>query len=51
MKMAAAQGIAAILKEEELRADYIIPDAFDERVVKVVAESVIKIAKEQGICR
>lgn len=51
MKMAAATGIAAILKEEELRADYIIPDAFDERVVKVVADSVMKIAKEQGICR
>jgi len=51
MKMAAAKGIAAILKEEELRADYIIPDAFDERVAKVVAESVMKIAKEQGICR
>lgn len=51
MKMAAATGIAAILKEEELRADYIIPDAFDERVVKVVANSVMKIAKEQGICR
>ena len=51
MKMAAATGIAAILKEEELRADYIIPDAFDERVVKLVAESVMMIAKEQGICR
>ena len=51
MKMAAATGIAAILMEEELRADYIIPDVFDERVAKVVANSVMRIAKEQGICR
>ncbi|NME35203.1 NADP-dependent malic enzyme [Fusobacterium sp. FSA-380-WT-3A] len=40
MKIAAAKGIAAVIKDEELREDYIIPDVFDERVVKVVAKSV-----------
>lgn len=51
MKMATAVGIANILKDGELDVDYIIPDAFDERVAKVVAEEVTKIAKQQGICR
>lgn len=40
MKIAAAKGIAAVIDEKDLRNDYIIPDAFDERVVKVVAKSV-----------
>lgn len=40
MKIAAAKGIAAVIEEKDLRDDYIIPDAFDERVVKVVAKSV-----------
>lgn len=40
MKMAAAKAIADIIPQEELRADYIIPDAFDRRVVKAVAEAV-----------
>lgn len=40
MKIAAAQGIAEVIKESELREDYIIPDAFDERVAKVVAKAV-----------
>ncbi|MFK4784600.1 NADP-dependent malic enzyme [Fusobacterium sp. MFO224] len=40
MKVAAAKGIAAVIDEKDLKEDYIIPDAFDERVVKVVAKSV-----------
>lgn len=43
MKMAAALGIANIILESELRDDYIIPDAFDERVAPAVAESVKKL--------
>ncbi len=43
MKMAAAEGIAGIIKEEELRADYIIPDAFDKRVASAVAEAVKRL--------
>jgi len=41
--MAAAKGIAGIIREEELRADYIIPDVFDERVAPAVAESVKRL--------
>lgn len=51
MKMAAAKAIADLLDESELREDYIIPDAFDKRVAKAVAEEVERIAKEQGVCR
>jgi malate dehydrogenase (oxaloacetate-decarboxylating) len=51
MKLAAARAIAMVLKEEELSEDYIIPNAFDERVANVVAEEVKRIAREQGIIR
>ena len=51
MKLAAANGLASLLKEEELNENYIIPDAFDPRVADAVAAAVKKVAKEQGICR
>jgi malate dehydrogenase (oxaloacetate-decarboxylating) len=51
MKMAAARAISSLIKEEDLRADYIIPDAFDPRVAEAVAQEVERIAKEQDICR
>lgn len=51
MKLAAANGLASLLKEEELNENYIIPDAFDPRVADAVAAAVEKVAKEQGICR
>ncbi|WP_300619014.1 NADP-dependent malic enzyme [uncultured Fusobacterium sp.] len=51
MKIAAAEGLASLIKDEELRKDYIIPDPFNKRVAEAVATAVEKIAKEQGICR
>lgn len=51
MKLAAANGLASLIKEEELNEKYIIPDAFDPRVADAVAAAVKKVAKEQGICR
>lgn len=51
MKLAAAEGLASLIKTEELRKDYIIPDPFDKRVAEAVASAVEKLAKEQGICR
>ncbi|WP_294703696.1 malic enzyme-like NAD(P)-binding protein [uncultured Fusobacterium sp.] len=51
MKLAAAEGLASLIKPEELRKDYIIPDPFDKRVAEAVASAVEKLAKEQGICR
>ena len=51
MKIEAAKAIAYILNDEELRKDYIIPDVFDKRVVKNVAEAVKRVAQNSGICR
>ena len=40
MKVAAAHAIANIITDEERNADYIIPNPFDKRVAKAVAEAV-----------
>ena len=51
MKMAASRAIAALVSEEELSADYILPKAFDRRVGSAVAEAVAKAARESGVAR
>ena len=51
MKMAAAKAIASIVTDEELKEDYIIPGAFDERVAKVVAKAVADEAIKLGITK
>lgn len=51
MKMAAAQAIADIIKDDELNDEYIIPDAFDKRVAENVAKAVAKAARESGVAR
>lgn len=45
MKLAAAKGIASIVKDEELKDDYIIPDVFNKSVCEAVANEVKRIAK------
>lgn len=51
MKIAAAYAIAGLVSDEDLNADYIIPNAFDERVGKAVAEAVAKAARDTGVNR
>jgi len=51
MKVAAARAIARIVSPEELREDYIIPGAFDQRVAPAVAQAVMHCAQEQGVAR
>lgn len=51
MKMAAAQAIADIIKDDELNEEYIIPDAFDKRVAENVANAVAEAAKKTGVAR
>lgn len=51
MKVAAAEGIASLIKEEDLNVDYIIPSALDKNVAKVVAEKVAEAAKKSGVAR
>ncbi len=49
MKMAAARGIAAVVPENELREDYIIPSVFNREVAVVVAETVAAEARRTGL--
>ena len=51
MKVAAAYAIASLVSEEELNPEYIIPNAFDERVGKTVAEAVKAAAVKTGVNR
>jgi malate dehydrogenase (oxaloacetate-decarboxylating) len=45
MKLAAAKAIASLVSTEELHPEYIIPNAFDARVVEVVSQAVADQAK------
>ena len=51
MKLAAADAIASIVSDDELTAEYILPDAFDPRVGKAVAAAVAKAARDSGVAR
>ena len=51
MKMAAAKAIAGLIAPEELTAEYVIPQPFDERVVKAVASAVADAARRTGVAR
>jgi malate dehydrogenase (oxaloacetate-decarboxylating) len=51
MKLAAAQGIAATVAEDDLAEDYIIPRVFNREVAPKVAEAVIEEAKRDGLAR
>jgi len=51
MKLAAAHAIAAIVKPEELHADYIIPSVFDKRVAESVSRDVEEAAYRTGVAR
>ena len=51
MKKAAALGLASLVGEEELSADYILPQAFDPRVAGTVAKAVYDCAVAEGIAR
>lgn len=51
MKVATSYALASLISDSELSEDNIIPPALDKRVAKVVAEAVIKAAKETGVNR
>ncbi len=51
MKMAAARAIASLVSDDEIRPDYILPAAFDERVGPTVAAAVAKAARDSGVAR
>lgn len=51
MKIAAAEAIASIIKDDELNEEYIIPDAFDKRVAEYVSKAVAQAARDTGVAR
>ena len=51
MKLAAADALAALVSEDELCADYILPKAFDPRVRDAVAAAAALAARESGVSR
>lgn len=51
MKLAASYAIANIIKDEELSEDYIVPSAFDKRVVEAVSNAVSEAAIKTGVAR
>lgn len=51
MKVAASYAIASLVGEDELNPDYILPQAFDKRIGKTVAEAVKEAAVKTGVAR
>ena len=51
MKLAAVYAIAELISEEDLHADYVIPDPFDSRVVNCVASAVADAALRTGVAQ
>jgi malate dehydrogenase (oxaloacetate-decarboxylating) len=51
MKLAAAGAIAAVVGDDELCADYIIPSVFNREVVDAVSQAVADAAAETGVAR
>ncbi|MBQ6890326.1 MAG: NADP-dependent malic enzyme [Oscillospiraceae bacterium] len=51
MKLAAAKALAALVSDDELSADHILPGALDKRVAPAVAAAVAQAAVESGVAR
>ena len=51
MKMAAAQALSALVSDEELNEEYIIPKPFDPRVADAEAKAVAEAARRSGVAR
>ena len=46
MKEAAARAIASVIPEEELNADYVLPDPFNPLIVERIVEAVMAEAEK-----
>ena len=51
MKLAAAQAIASLISDDELKEDYIIPSVFHPQAASVVAKAVADVAIRDGIAQ
>ena len=51
MKVAAGEAIAAVISDDELSPEYVIPSVFNREVAQVVAAAVARAAEEGGVAR
>jgi malate dehydrogenase (oxaloacetate-decarboxylating) len=51
MKLAAAEAISSVIDPADLHENYIIPDAFDARVVEKIRTAVAEAAFKSGVAR
>ena len=51
MKLAASEALAAVVYDDELTADCVIPSVFNERVAPAVAAAVAAAARADGVAR
>ena len=51
MQIAAANAIASIIPDNELSREYIVPGAFDPRVVEAVSKAVADMAIKTGVSK
>ncbi len=51
MKVATSYALASLIPDDEITEENIIAPALDKRVAQVVAEAVVKTAKETGVAR
>lgn len=51
MKLAAVDALANLVADEDLREDYVVANAFDERVPLAVAKAVADVAVKTGVAR
>ena len=51
MKAAAARGLARLVDERELDADFVIPSVFDRRVAPAVSRAVQETVERTGLSR
>ncbi len=51
MKVATSYALASLIPDDEITEENIIAPALDKRVAQVVAEAVVKVARETGVAR
>ena len=51
MKIGAAKALASLVSDRELNEKYIVPDVYDKRVAKAIAEEVASVAESLGLAQ
>jgi malate dehydrogenase (oxaloacetate-decarboxylating) len=51
MKVGAARALASLVSDRELNEKFIVPDVFDKRCAKVIANEVASVAEQLGLAK